>query len=124
LSRKVYVRGKEKNNYIDGQSECVVVDPKLVRDRIPEIIRKDGRKPVTHLAKEEEYFARLREKLTEEVAEFSRDWEVEELADILEVVYALAEAKGVARDGLERMRMKKAGERGRFRRRIILDDIR
>ena len=97
---------------------------KLVRDRIPEIIRKDGRKPVTHLAKEKEYLAKLREKLAEGVAEFSRDGKVEELADILEVVYALGEAKGVARNGLERMRMKKASERGRFTHKIILDEIR
>jgi predicted house-cleaning noncanonical NTP pyrophosphatase (MazG superfamily) len=100
------------------------MESKLVRDRIPEIIRKDGRKPVTHLAKEGEYLAKLREKLDEEVAEFSRGRKVEELADILEVVYTIGETKGVTKDELERMRKKKASRRGRFTQRIILDEIR
>ncbi|MGW7304008.1 nucleoside triphosphate pyrophosphohydrolase [Streptomyces sp. NPDC054835] len=46
---------------------------KLVRDRIPQIIRNDGAEPVTYIAGLEEYRARLREKLGEEVAEFQGD---------------------------------------------------
>ncbi|MET9079992.1 nucleoside triphosphate pyrophosphohydrolase [Streptomyces sp. NPDC004232] len=71
---------------------------KLVRDRIPQIIREDGAEPVTYTAGREEYRSRLRDKLGEEVAEFlesDEDSAPEELADVLEVVRALAADLGV-----------------------------
>ncbi|MFF3691071.1 nucleoside triphosphate pyrophosphohydrolase [Streptomyces sp. NPDC002187] len=64
---------------------------KLVRDRIPQIIREDGAEPVTYTAGREEYRGRLRDKLGEEVAEFleaDEDSAPEELADVLEVARA------------------------------------
>lgn len=68
---------------------------KLVRDRIPEIIEARGKKPNVRILEQEEYLHHLEAKLDEEVAEYHRDKNAEELADILEVVYALAEANGV-----------------------------
>jgi predicted house-cleaning noncanonical NTP pyrophosphatase (MazG superfamily) len=62
---------------------------KLVRDKIPQIIRSKGLEPVIYTASTEEYSARLRDKLQEEVDEFIvSDSDPEELADILEVLYA------------------------------------
>ena len=62
---------------------------KLVRDRIPEIIEENDETPIVSTAAGEEYTERLVEKLQEEVAEYAESREVEELADVLEVVHAL-----------------------------------
>lgn len=95
---------------------------KLVRDRIPQIIREDGAEPVTYTAGPDEYRARLRDKLREEVDEFltADDTKApEELADVLEVVYALAADLGIDADQLEKIRAAKATERGGFADRIV-----
>jgi len=93
---------------------------KLVRDKIPQIIRSKGLDPITYVADAEEYAARLRDKLVEEVNEFiASDNDSEELVDILEVLYALAEHAGTSRQQLERRRAAKAAERGGFTGRII-----
>jgi predicted house-cleaning noncanonical NTP pyrophosphatase (MazG superfamily) len=94
---------------------------KLVRDRIPEIIRESGAVPTTHTASRKEYQARLRAKLEEEVAEYLQEPSGEELADILEVVYALAELHNLGRYELEKTRREKAERRGAFKDRIVLD---
>ncbi|WP_135535291.1 nucleoside triphosphate pyrophosphohydrolase [Halostella pelagica] len=96
---------------------------KLVRDRIPEIIEADGETPVIHAAEGTEYERRLREKLDEEIAEFYEDGRIEELADVLEVVYALCDLKGVSAERLEAIRAEKAEERGGFEERIVLDRV-
>jgi len=94
---------------------------KLVRDKIPEIIKKDGKKPVTHIASDEEYWDRLKDKLVEEVDEFIEESTEEELADIIEVINAICEHKNFDKDSLEQLRKKKAEERGGFQDKIILD---
>ncbi len=93
---------------------------KLVRDKIPQLIRSAGLEPIVRVADAAEYRAGLRAKLREEVEEFlaSAD-DPEELADILEVVYALAELGGTDRRRLEGLRAAKAAERGAFADRII-----
>ncbi|MFG2224899.1 nucleoside triphosphate pyrophosphohydrolase [Streptomyces sp. NPDC048644] len=95
---------------------------KLVRDRIPQIIREDGAEPVTYTAAPAEYRSRLRDKLGEEVAEFltaDEDAAPEELADVLEVVRALAADLGIDAEQLEKIRETKASERGGFAERIV-----
>lgn len=95
---------------------------KLVRDKIPEIIKKKGVIPVTHIASDNEYWRKLKEKLQEEVDEFIKDSNEEELADILEVVYAICDYKKIDKKELELLRKKKAEERGGFKDQIILDE--
>ncbi|WP_329374786.1 nucleoside triphosphate pyrophosphohydrolase [Streptomyces sp. NBC_01483] len=95
---------------------------KLVRDRIPQIVREDGAEPVTYVAGPEEYRNRLRDKLGEEVAEFLAADDAkapEELADVLEVLHALAADLGVDAGQLEKIRKVKASERGGFADRIV-----
>ena len=96
---------------------------KLVRDRIPEIMGRDGKKAITHTATPEEYDRRLREKLKEEATEFYAAGREEELADVLEVVYAICEVKGTPIAKIEQMRKKKAEERGSFSKRLVLDGV-
>ena len=97
---------------------------KLVRDKIPQIIVESGVSPQTHIADDQEYWQKLKEKLREETEEFFADERAEELADVLEVVYALGDAQGVPRDALERVRQEKASARGGFTQKIILDETR
>ena len=97
---------------------------KLVRDKIPEIIRKnEGRIALTHHAADEEYWGKLKEKLQEEVDEFMNDENEEELADILEVIHAICDHKKINPKYLELFRQKKAEERGGFKDKIILEGI-
>lgn len=93
---------------------------KLVRDRIPQIIQNSGYIPVTRVLDDEEYLECLEKKLDEEVAEFHRDNNTEELADVLEVVYALAEVNGYSPEQLNRICAEKRAERGAFHDRIFL----
>lgn len=95
---------------------------KLVRDRIPEIIQSKGIIPVTRIASEEEYHQKLRAKLQEEVDEFLENSNEEELADILEVVFALCDHHQIDKDRLELLRKDKAEKRGKFQNRIILEE--
>lgn len=96
---------------------------KLVRDRIPEIIEIDGKKPITHILDEATYLSELDRKLNEECAEYQESKSLEELADMLEVMYAIAEARGYSVAELEAVRKEKAAERGGFRDRIYLDGV-
>jgi predicted house-cleaning noncanonical NTP pyrophosphatase (MazG superfamily) len=96
---------------------------KLVRDEIPEIIEANDETPVTHIADETEYERRLLDKLDEEVAEYSEEQSVEELADVLEVIHALREHHGITREELAQIKEEKASERGRFDDRIVLERV-
>lgn len=95
---------------------------KLVRDRIPDVIRANGEEAIVYQADPVEYRRRLREKLLEEVDEFltaDPGKAVEEPADVLEVVYALAAELGTDRPALEQVRQAKADARGAFVDRIV-----
>ena len=96
---------------------------KLVRDKIPEIIEKVGKTPVTHILSEEEYMTELDKKLSEEFAEYRADKNIEELADMLEVMYAIAEARGWSVSKLEAVRRDKAEKRGGFRDKVYLEYV-
>ena len=91
---------------------------KLVRDKIPQIIEASGETPLTRILEQDEYLACLETKLDEEVGEFHESKSPEELADILEVVYALAEARGCSRERLMEVYEKKNAARGGFKKRI------
>lgn len=96
---------------------------KLVRDQIPEIIEASGKNCYIHYLGEEEYIEALDQKLNEEVAEYQKDKNLEELADVLEVLQALCVAKGYSLDELELLRKEKAKERGGFENRIFLEYV-
>ena len=96
---------------------------KLVRDLIPRIIEKSGKVCAVQTLSEEAYLAKLLEKLDEEVAEYRESRSHEELADILEVVYALALATDCSEQKLNALRAEKARERGGFAEKILLKSV-
>ena len=96
---------------------------KLVRDKIPEIINADKRKAITRILDDEEYLNELNKKLREEVSEYFEDNNVEELADIVEVIYGILNAKNVKLEEFENIRQVKVDKRGAFQEKIFLEKV-
>lgn len=96
---------------------------KLVRDKIPQIIESKGERPIIHIASIEEFQISLKNKLSEEVNEFKKSGNLEELADILEVVDALSSLQNSSFKNVIKIKRKKAKERGAFVKRIILESV-
>jgi hypothetical protein len=95
---------------------------KLVRDKIPHYISQKGETATFHIATQDEFWQKLKEKLTEEFEEFKQAESIEEFADLLEVVEAIAKCKGFDKSEIAMIRDKKAEDRGRFDDKIILDE--
>ena len=96
---------------------------KLVRDNIPLIIADSGKHPLINVAEEEEFYQLLKDKLQEEVGEFLATDKAEELADILEVLQALAKCQGLHWEQILELADVKRNERGGFEQRIILVEV-
>ena len=96
---------------------------KLVRDRIPEIIESAGKKCICTELSDEAYIAMLDAKLNEELAEYQESKSLEELADLLEVIRAVAQARGSSVEEVEAIRVRKAETRGGFQRRLLLREV-
>lgn len=96
---------------------------KLVRDRIPEIIERDGKSCITETLSEEDYISALDKKIGEELAEYLSEPCLEELADLTEVIYAATIARGFTLEELEKVRKSKAEKRGSFEKRIFLKSV-
>ena len=96
---------------------------KLVRDRIPEIIESTGNTCVTKILSDEEYLRMVDAKLDEELAEYHKDQNIEELTDLMEVIYAAAIARGYTLEQLEQVRAEKAAKRGAFAKKILLKEV-
>ncbi|MFB6146044.1 MAG: hypothetical protein ABEJ99_06120 [Candidatus Nanohaloarchaea archaeon] len=92
-----------------------------MRDRIPEIIEEDREKPVKQRVDGEELSVFLRTKLVEDAEEFGENCELEELADILEVLERVFEL--VDEDRVRDIKKQKKDSRGGFSRNIVLEDI-
>jgi predicted house-cleaning noncanonical NTP pyrophosphatase (MazG superfamily) len=91
-----------------------VSERKLVRDRIPELMRDAGIKPQFVRAAEADLTPRLLDKLLEEAEEVRAEPCVEELADVLQVLHSLATRLGVPWERVESVMLEKAGTRGGF----------
>lgn len=96
---------------------------KLVRDRIPEIIEASGKKCVCATLSDEDYLAMLDAKLNEELSEYQESKSMEELADLLEVIRAVAAARGSSIEEVEAIRYDKAEKRGGFEKKILLTEV-
>ncbi len=93
---------------------------KLVRDKIPKIIEASGRVAITRMLCDDEFAIELKRKLIEETQEFIESGTLEELADILEVVFTFASRLGADPQALEQARATKSRERGGFENKVYL----
>jgi predicted house-cleaning noncanonical NTP pyrophosphatase (MazG superfamily) len=100
---------------------------KLVRDKIPEIIKAKGKEVSTTILSNEDYIKELKTKCLEEVEEYikatTNEEAKEELADILEVLHAIAKTHGSSMEEIESIRLRKKKERGGFQEQIFLIDV-
>ncbi|MBR5242923.1 MAG: nucleoside triphosphate pyrophosphohydrolase [Thermoguttaceae bacterium] len=96
---------------------------KLVRDRIPEIIERAGKRATVETLSDADFLAAVDAKLQEELDEYLASGDTTELADLLETLYAAASARGVGVDELERIRLKKREERGGFELKLFLKEV-
>ncbi len=96
---------------------------KLVRDKIPQIIDEAGQSAVVETLDRDAYKRLLDAKLGEELQEYLTSDSVEELADLVEVVYAILRHRDVDIDEFEGIRLKKAAERGAFEKRLLLIEV-
>lgn len=95
---------------------------KLVRDKIPEIIKSEGREVKAKILNDEEYKKELNKKLQEEVKEYLEDNNAQELADIVEVVYGILNSMDITIEEFEKIRKEKAKKRGAFNKKIFLEE--
>jgi len=96
---------------------------KLVRDFIPEIIRADGKACDISRATSDDLKKLLEEKLLEEFNEYLEDNNLEELADMMEVIFGLAHQLGYSEEQLLAKRSQKLKERGGFKGGIVLEKV-
>jgi predicted house-cleaning noncanonical NTP pyrophosphatase (MazG superfamily) len=96
---------------------------KLVRDRIPDIIRASGQMAVTRALEGRELTERLLDKLVEEHAELLASQSLDEVADMVEVLFALARQLGHSEEAVMVRREAKRRERGGFDRALYLTHI-
>ena len=93
---------------------------KLVRDKIPQIINQNNEKCNIRVLSDEEYLLELNKKMQEELKEYLESGEVEELADLEEVLRAILDVKKCSYTEFENIRIKKVEKRGAFKERIFL----
>ena len=96
---------------------------KLIRDKIPEVIEASGKICRCEVMNDADYLAAIDEKLSEELSEYRKDGSLEELADLLEVIYAAARARGYTIEALHEAREKKKAERGGFLKKLRLLEV-
>ncbi|WP_339226065.1 nucleoside triphosphate pyrophosphohydrolase [Oceanobacillus sp. FSL K6-2867] len=100
---------------------------KLVRDRIPEIIKDSGKDLKTETLNHDRYILELKKKLSEEMIEYqsasTKKEQLEELADILELIHSLLHVHGASFEELEQIRADKAAERGSFDEKTFLIEV-
>lgn len=96
---------------------------KLVRDKIPQIIEATGKACRTEVLSERQYIAMLDEKLDEELQEYQESKALEELADLIEVIAAVAQARDCSWDQLMQIRDEKRQQRGGFEKKLMLLEV-
>ncbi|MGB4313001.1 MAG: nucleoside triphosphate pyrophosphohydrolase, partial [Natronincolaceae bacterium] len=127
IKRLTKNRCRNINNKLEDKRRVIRMDRKiynkLIRDNIPDIIRVGGKECTVETVEGEELIKLLNEKLQGEVDEYIVSNDIEELADIVEVIYGILHNRGVTVEELENIRLKKKGERGGFSKGIKLLEV-
>lgn len=93
---------------------------KIIRDKIPDIIEKSGKKAIVEKVRGNQLLKLLNKKLYEELDEYNESGEIEELADLVEVVQAILEHKEITMDEFNEIKEKKNMEKGGFKEGLLL----
>lgn len=93
---------------------------KLIRDNVPKIIEQSGKQAIIKEVSDEKYLQLLNAKLSEEFREYLESQSIEELADLVEVVYSILDYKNVSLEEFELIRKQKANEKGAFKAKLLL----
>ncbi|MDR3599324.1 MAG: nucleoside triphosphate pyrophosphohydrolase [Desulfosporosinus sp.] len=101
----------------------VKVYNKLIRDKIPQIIEQSGKQAIVEVVSGKVYLELLNAKLGEELQEYLDSESVEELADLVEVVYAILDDKKIPLQEFELIRKQKVQERGAFKKKLLLKEV-
>jgi predicted house-cleaning noncanonical NTP pyrophosphatase (MazG superfamily) len=96
---------------------------KLVRDRIPQLIRESGRDCSSRILNEEEYYDALLDKIVEEIEEYRLSGNEEELADVFEVLDCLVELKEYEPMHIDYLKLIRREARGSYKERIQLVEV-
>lgn len=97
---------------------------KLVRDKIPVNINKiEGRKATWRVMNDDEYMIELNKKLIEESHEFIEENDVEELADVMEVIENIMKVKNIKWDDVKKVQNEKREKKGSFTDKIYLEYV-
>ncbi len=122
------MKRKGKTDGLQKSQQAVKPYSKLVRDKIPGIIKKSGQKPITKIADDDFGFLQaLKEHILDEAKQLrdakTENQELEEIIDIMEAVNAYMKHKDVSVDKIEKMRKFKLRKRGGFGKRVILEGV-
>ena len=96
---------------------------KAIRDRVPEIIKSSGASCLVDVLNDEKFLDELVIKLEEEIEEFKESKSIEELCDLIEIAYRIAELNDVSYEELGKMREKKNLDRGKFAKNLFLIQV-
>lgn len=113
----------KRNTTLIKGGYTVIIYNKLVRDRIPEVIEKSGKEYSIKTLEDKEYIDSLNKKLKEELDEYYENEDIEELADLAELVHAILKYKGVRLEEFENIRIQKREKRGGFDKRLFLVSV-
>jgi predicted house-cleaning noncanonical NTP pyrophosphatase (MazG superfamily) len=115
----VFIRRNLFTNFNKGANPCLPTinwSETVSRRSLP----PSGKQCATEILSDTAYLDKLYQKLREELDEYLQDHDLSQLADLLEVIYAVAQAKGMTKEELEQVRVAKAEKRGGFKRKILL----
>lgn len=96
---------------------------KLIRDNNVKIMEDKGCKVRYEILDNERYGEELDKKLKEEVEEYLEDYSIEEMADVMEVIYAILEYRGTSMEEVEKARIEKRYRKGAFKNKVFLKDV-
>ena len=96
---------------------------KLIRDNNVKLMEDKGCKVTYEILDDKRYGQELDKKLQEEVSEYLADYSVEEMADVMEVIYAMLDFRGITMEEVEKVRLNKRNLKGEFKNKIFLKDV-